>query len=79
MKLREWGIFEKRFGIPPTECKFTTEQTGLIVWFMMKETEPEITEEQVLDRDITQEEVTRATARFFGVKPRSPEKEATPA
>jgi DNA-binding MarR family transcriptional regulator len=67
MKLREWGEFEKRFGIPPTECKFTTEQTVFLVYLWKREQTSDITEEQVKDLDITQEDIKRATERFFGV------------
>ena len=74
MKLREWGAFETRFGIPPTECKFSTEQTTFLVYLWKKIENPDITEEQVKDLDLTQDDIKVATERFFGVKtPRATE------
>ena len=69
MRLREWGAFETRFGIPPTDCKFNTEQTTFLVYLWKKADNSEITEEQVKDLDITQDDIKVATERFFGVKP----------
>jgi hypothetical protein len=68
MKLKDWGLFEKRFGIPPTEAKFSTEQTTFFIWIYMRKNNPEITEEQVIDMEITQDDIKRATEDFFGVK-----------
>ncbi len=75
MKFKEWGEFEKRFGIPPTECKFNTEQSAFIVYLAKRSENPEITEEQVMDMDITQEDIKQATSRFFGVKYQLPQEE----